>query len=63
MYKTSYKFQQLQLESHGENFFEESLQNASDIVFYEDLDGFKKAFKKKNVMDAIKKDGIFTYTI
>lgn len=62
IYKTSYKFQQLQLESSGENFFEESLQNSTDIVFYEDLEGFKKVFKKKNVLDTIKKDGIFTYT-
>ncbi|MBP5597416.1 MAG: GGDEF domain-containing protein [Pseudobutyrivibrio sp.] len=62
MYKTSYMFQQLQLDSAGDDFFEDSLRQSTDVVFYEDLEGFKRVFTKKNVLAAIEKEGIFVYT-
>ncbi|PHU34152.1 EAL domain-containing protein [Pseudobutyrivibrio ruminis] len=62
MYKTSYMFQTLQLNSSGDDFFKDAIRDSTDVVYYEDLESFKRVFTKKNVLSTIDKEGIFVHT-
>ncbi len=62
MYKTSYMFQTLQLNSSGDDFFKDAIRDSMDVIYYEDLESFKRVFTKKNVLSTIDKEGIFVHT-
>ncbi len=61
IYKTTSRFQALNLESSGENFFEEAVEEIKSCIYPEDLEGFLKVFSKNQVMDKIKENGLFVY--
>lgn len=46
----------------GNDFFEDSIQNARDAVYYEDYDRFIKHFTKKNILRTIIAEGLFELT-
>ena len=52
---------ELNIPAEGEEFFEESRENAKRIVHRDDLRGFLNAFTKENVLSNIKNYGIFMY--
>ncbi|MBQ9553218.1 MAG: diguanylate cyclase [Clostridia bacterium] len=58
-YDTSTDFEKLGIEKHGEDFFEKSRSNGREAVYPEDMDLFLSLFTKENVLDTIRKDGVF----
>ena len=52
----------LAVERRGENFFNQSRDDALRVIFEGDREAFLAAFTKQNVADAIDRDGAFTLT-
>ena len=50
----------LSVERHGEDFFNSSLKDAQWQLYSDDLDAFKEAFSKENIVSAIDEHGAFT---
>lgn len=59
-YSGSNEFDSLGISKEGDNFFEQSLQNAQSSIHPADLPKFNSMFSEKNIMDSIRKNGIFT---
>lgn len=50
------------IERHGTNFFEEARKDALEKLYYQDRTFFVKAFNKEYILKEIKKQGVFTLT-
>ncbi len=50
------------IERHGKDFFAESLEVASNLIYKDDLEDFLKVFSKKNIEKSLKENGTFTLT-
>ena len=61
-YSSSDRYQQLNLEKSGSDFFELSRENAQRVVHPDDLGMFLSAFAKDNVLDGLRNDKTFTLT-
>ena len=59
-YSGSKEFDSLDISKEGDNFFELSLQNAQSSIYRADLPKFNSMFSEENIMDSIRKNGIFT---
>lgn len=59
-YSGSNEFDSLGISKEGDNFFEQSLQNAQSSIHPADLPKFNSMFSEENIMDSIRKNGIFT---
>ena len=62
LFKTTERFQKIDLESEGDDFFEETRKNCLQVVYKEDLEYFLDVFTKENIMDTIEKNGFFSIT-
>ena len=58
-YNVSSSYEQLQLPKEGENFFASSRARAEGVIYPEDMERFTTMFTKENVLNAIKKNGVF----
>ena len=59
-YSGSQEFDSLGISKEGENFFEQSLQNAQSSIYPADLPKFNSMFSEENIMESVRKNGIFT---
>ena len=59
-YEASSDFETLGLAKQGENFFVNTHKNAELTLHPEDLQAFKESFTRENILEAIKKRGVFT---
>jgi len=59
IYKTTEKFQSLNLEGKGEDFFAETLRDCETFIYHEDLENFRKSFSKEQVMAKINETGLY----
>ena len=59
-YSGSNEFDSLGISKEGDNFFEQSVQNAQSSIHPADLPKFNSMFSEENIMDSIRKNGIFT---
>ena len=59
IYKTSQIYQNHKLADEGEDFFVDTIAHAKDLVFIEDIEEYKKAFTKENILKQIKENGMF----
>ncbi|MBQ4511742.1 MAG: diguanylate cyclase [Anaerolineaceae bacterium] len=59
-YSGSNAFDSLGISKEGDDFFEQSLQNAQSSIHPADLPKFNSMFSEENIMDSIRKNGIFT---
>ncbi len=59
IYKTTEKFQSLNLEGKGEDFFAETLRDCETFIYHEDLENFRKSFSREQVMAKINETGLY----
>ena len=59
-YSGSNEFDSLGISKEGDNFFEQSLQNAQSSIHPADLPKFNSMFSEENIMESVRKNGIFT---
>ena len=60
-FSASDDFNSLGISKKGKNFFEETYKNSLKTIYSEDLDNFMLLFTKKNILGAIKIDGVFIF--
>ena len=58
-YDTSTDFEKLGIEKQGEDFFIKTHQNSLNAVYPDDMEMFLSLFTKENVLETIRKDGVF----
>ena len=59
-YNTATEYAELGIEKKGDRFFERAYENAAEAIFYEDLDMFRAALTKENILRMIEERGMFT---
>ena len=60
IFKTTERFQKIDLESEGDDFFEETRRNSVEVVYKDDLEFFLDIFTKENIMKIIEESGFFS---
>ena len=58
-YKATREYEKLGLAKRGEDFFSHTHKDAEGILFSDDLEAFKTAFTKENVLRHIAQKGVF----
>jgi hypothetical protein len=58
-YRSNVGEDQMQMERHGDNFFERSRRDAGMLLYKDDQNKFISAFTKENVIDTIERQGTF----
>ncbi|MBR4463321.1 MAG: hypothetical protein IKS40_01750 [Treponema sp.] len=58
-YKATSEYEELGLAKHGEDFFAHTHKDAERVLFSDDLEAFKTAFTKENVLRHIAQKGVF----
>ncbi|MBE5912380.1 bifunctional diguanylate cyclase/phosphodiesterase [Pseudobutyrivibrio sp.] len=62
LYKTTYQYQNLKIESEGDDFFSDSAENSKGVVDPEDIDNLLSVLTKDHVMKQIEENGLFVHT-
>ena len=60
-YSATKDYEILGLAKHGDDFFNVSIKNGRSLIFPEDYDKFSSLMTKDNVMDNIKRTGLFAF--
>ncbi len=58
-YKATSEYEKLGLAKQGEDFFAHTHKDAEGVLFFDDLEAFKAAFTKENVLRQIAQKGVF----
>ena len=58
-YKATSEYEKLGLAKRGEDFFSHTHKDAEGVLFSDDLEAFKTAFTKENVLRHIAQKGVF----
>lgn len=58
-YTATKDYEEFGFAKEGENFFERAREDGTRTIYYEDIDIFKSTVTKENVMEEIKKHGLF----
>ena len=58
-FNSTTEFAELGISKNGNNFFEETYKNSLKIIHKNDLDRFHAEFTKQNILESVKRDGIF----
>ena len=59
-FSTSSGFESFQHSSEGQDFFADTIDQAPDIIYHDDLNRFISSITKKNVLSEVEQNGIFT---
>ncbi len=62
LYKTTFDYQNLQLDGEGEDFFADATENSKSVIYEDDLNDFFENFTKENVLKQIEYLGYYIYT-
>jgi len=62
LYKTTYQYQNLKIESEGDDFFSDSAENSKGVVDPEDIDNLLSVLTRDHVMKQIEEKGLFVHT-